>query len=181
MITKQITSDKGIKGISIEIDGRGADFYQDGTYYAWDDNSAFNRCEATNQLTPYVCRNALQEAIKTAEKELGVTFAVSSIGIDVDNESIQQSEILPFFRVILTRLCDGEKWRIVTNPCWDHLTKAQNDILQNEYNHYAEYCNCGSIYRMIRAQDISEYLEDNSLKHEWTLDPRKNTHPTSPC
>jgi hypothetical protein len=80
------TSDEGIKGISIEIDARGADFYADGSYFAWDGAPAFNRCEATNRLTPYVSRNSLKEGIAAAEKELGVTFDVASIGVYVDEE-----------------------------------------------------------------------------------------------
>ncbi len=86
MTTTKFTSDEGIKGLSIEIDGRGADFYADGTYYAWDGDGAFNRCEATNSLTPYVSRNALKEAIAAAENELGVAFEVASIGVYVDEE-----------------------------------------------------------------------------------------------
>jgi hypothetical protein len=86
MTTTKFTSDEGIKGISIEIDGRGADFYADGTYFAWDGDGAFDRCEATNRLTPYVSRNALKEGIAAAEKELGVAFDVASIGVYVDED-----------------------------------------------------------------------------------------------
>ena len=86
MTTTKFTSDEGIKGLSIEIDGRGADFYADGSYYAWDGSGAFNRCEATNKLDPYVSRNALKEGIAAAEKDLGVTFDVASIGVYVDED-----------------------------------------------------------------------------------------------
>jgi len=80
------TSNEGIKGLSIEIDGRGADFYADGSYSAWDGEGAFNRCEATNRLTPYVSRNALKEGIAAAEKEFGVAFDIASIGIGLQFE-----------------------------------------------------------------------------------------------
>jgi hypothetical protein len=87
MTTTKFTNDEGIKGLAIEIDGLGADFYADGTYYAWQDGDGmFDRCEATNNLTPYVSRNALKEGIAAAEKELGVTFNVASIGVYVDEE-----------------------------------------------------------------------------------------------
>ena len=87
MTTTKFTSDEGIKGLSIEIDGRGSDFYADGSYFAWQDgDGAFNRCEATNRLTPYVSRNALKEGIAAAEKELGVAFDVASIGVYFDEE-----------------------------------------------------------------------------------------------
>jgi hypothetical protein len=87
MTTSPFTNDEGIKGLSIEINGRGADFYADGTYAAWQDgDGAFNRCEATNNLTPYVSSNALKEGIAAAEKELGVKFDVASIGVYVDEE-----------------------------------------------------------------------------------------------
>jgi hypothetical protein len=86
MTTTKFSSDNGTSGLSIEIDGRGADFYADGSFSAWDGNGAFNRCEATNRLTPYVSRNALKEAIAAAEKELGVSFEISSIGVYVDED-----------------------------------------------------------------------------------------------
>ena len=87
MTTTQFTNDEGIKGISIEIDGRGADFYADGTYYAWPDGDGmFNRCEATNNLTPYVSRNAVKEAFATAAKELGADYPAGTIGVYVDED-----------------------------------------------------------------------------------------------
>ena len=87
MTTTPFTSNEGIKGLAIEIDGRGAEFYADGTYYAWQDGDGmFSRCEATNRLTPYVSRNALKEGIAAAEKELGVTFDVGDIGVYVDED-----------------------------------------------------------------------------------------------
>ena len=85
--TTQLFSDEGIKGLSIEIDGRGADFYADGSYYAWQDGDAmFDRCEATNNLAPYVIRNAVKEAFATAEKELSAEFEVGTIGVYVDED-----------------------------------------------------------------------------------------------
>jgi len=92
MTTTPFTSDEGIKGISIEIDGRGADFYADGTYYAWDGEGAFNRCEATNNLAPYVSRNAVKEAFATAEKELFAEFEVGTIGVYVDEDGTHQTK-----------------------------------------------------------------------------------------
>lgn len=91
----------------------------------------------------------------------------------------QERLVLPFFRVIVTKLRDGERWKIVSNPRWDHCTRAQNAILQNEANDYAEYSNCGCVYRMIRAKNLREYVDGRSFKPEWALDPRQNskTHP----
>jgi|LakMenEpi02Jun12_1017388.scaffolds.fasta_scaffold01008_3 hypothetical protein len=87
MTTTKFTSDEGIKGLSIEIDGRGADFYADGSYYAWQEGDGmFNRCEATNNLTPYVSHNAVKEAFATAEKELSAEFEVGTIGVYVDED-----------------------------------------------------------------------------------------------
>jgi hypothetical protein len=87
MTTTKIKSDEGIKGLAIEINGRGADFYADGSFYAWQGgDEMFNRCEATNNLTAYVSRNALKECIAAAEKELGATFDVGDIGVYVDEE-----------------------------------------------------------------------------------------------
>lgn len=88
------------------------------------------------------------------------------------------SLVLPFFRVIVTKLRDGERWKIVSNPRWDHCTRAQNAILQNEANDYAEYSNCGCVYRMIRAKNLREYVDGRSFKPEWALDPRQNVEPT---
>jgi hypothetical protein len=84
--------------------------------------------------------------------------------------------VLPFFRVIVTKLRDGERWKIVSNPRWDHCTRAQNAILQNEANDYAEHSNCGCVYRMIRAKNLREYVDGRSFKPEWALDPRQNVH-----
>lgn len=87
MTTTKFTSDEGIKGLAIAIDGRGADFCADGTYCAWQDGDGmFNRCEATNNLTPYVSRNAVREAFATAEKELSAEFVVGAIGVCVDED-----------------------------------------------------------------------------------------------
>lgn len=87
MTTTPFTTDEGIEGISIEIDGRGADFCADGNYYAWQDGDGmFNHCEATNNLIPYVSRNAVKEAFAIAEKEISAKFEVGSIGVYVDEE-----------------------------------------------------------------------------------------------
>ena len=87
MTNTPFTSDGVIKGLSIEIDGRGADFYADGTYYAWPDgNGMFDRCEATNKLTPYGSRDAVKVAFATAEKNLDTEFKVGTIGVYVDEE-----------------------------------------------------------------------------------------------
>lgn len=85
MITHKFVSDDGIDGLSIEIDNRGADFYSDGMYYAWDGNGLFNKCQATNKLTPYISRNSLKEAFKLAETLLN-TYFDRSIGVYVDND-----------------------------------------------------------------------------------------------
>lgn len=76
------------------------------------------------------------------------------------------------FRVILT--CDCDKlyapWSVVKNPKWNPVTRGQSAILDNEVNDYAEYKNCGVIYRMIRVTDWNDY-ERGSLEPEWTLNP----------
>ena len=82
----KITSDAGIAGVSVEIDGKGADFYEDGDYFAWDGDGMFNRCEATNNITPYISRNAVKSAFAAAEKELGCSFEVGTIGVFVDDD-----------------------------------------------------------------------------------------------
>ena len=87
MTITKFTNEEGIKGLAIEIDGRGADFYADGSYYAWQDGEGmFDRCEATNNLIPYVSRNAVKEAFATAKKELSAEFEVGTIGVYVDEE-----------------------------------------------------------------------------------------------
>ncbi|WP_193214970.1 hypothetical protein [Luteolibacter marinus] len=82
--------------------------------------------------------------------------------------------VLPVFRVILSRL-EGkqEKWSVVVNPRWDHFSRAESAILDNEANDYAEHANCGVVYRMIRAKDWLRY-GDGELAPAWTLDPRQN-------
>jgi hypothetical protein len=87
MIITKFRSDRKIKSLAIEINGRGADFYSDGSYYAWQEGDGmFNRCEQTNNLTPYVSRNAVKEAFSAAEKELSVNFQVGTIGVYVDED-----------------------------------------------------------------------------------------------
>jgi hypothetical protein len=67
-------------GVSIEINDCGADFYADGTLYAWQDgNGMFTLCEATGDLSCYVPVADVRAAIATAESELGVSFQVGAI------------------------------------------------------------------------------------------------------
>ena len=66
-------------GISIETTGRGADFYADGSFVAWDGSGMFNRCEATGNLHCYVPVAVVQAAISAAEKFLGVAMEVRAI------------------------------------------------------------------------------------------------------
>jgi hypothetical protein len=84
-----------------------------------------------------------------------------------------QRLVLPFFRVILSRLEGKREWRIVANPRWDYFSRAESAILDNEANDYAEHSNCGVVYRMIRAKDWLRY-GDGELSSAWTLDPRQN-------
>jgi hypothetical protein len=83
-----------------------------------------------------------------------------------------QPVVMPFFRVILSKLIRGEKWGIISNPRWDTCTRAQSNVLLNMANGYAEYSNCGVVYRMVRVEDLDEYLDDTGIKPEWALDPR---------
>ena len=67
-------------GVAIEILGTGADFYSDGTFYAWQDNNGmFNRCEATGNLSCYIPVDEVRAAIAAAENALGISFAVGAI------------------------------------------------------------------------------------------------------
>lgn len=86
---------------------------------------------------------------------------------------VQERLVLPFFRVILTRLAGRDEWHVVSNPRWDHCTRGQSAILDNTCNDYAEYRNCGCVYRMIRYKDRREY-GIRKLRSVWTLDPRQN-------
>jgi regulator of sirC expression with transglutaminase-like and TPR domain len=79
----------------------------------------------------------------------------------------------PFFRVIISRLTNSQKWQIISNPRWDYATKAQSAILHNESNDYTEYSNCGVIYRMVRKQDLHRYMDDQEFDPAWALDPRE--------
>lgn len=81
-------------------------------------------------------------------------------------------EILPFFRVIISRLDEDEKWIVLSNPRWDYFAIALNMLLLNHANEYADYKNCGVLYRMIRVESIEKYFNETTLKPEWTLDPR---------
>lgn len=86
--------------------------------------------------------------------------------------------VMPFFRVILSKLIRGEKWQIISNPRWDTCTRAQSDVLLNECNDYAEYVNCGVVYRMVRVKDLDAYLSDTAIEPDWALDPRHNAEIT---
>jgi hypothetical protein len=67
-------------GVSIEINDCGADFYADGTLYAWQDgNGMFNRDEVAGDLHCYVPVADVRAAIVAAESELGVSFQVGAI------------------------------------------------------------------------------------------------------
>ena len=47
----------------------------------------------------------------------------------------------------------------------------RSDVLLNEFTDYAEYANSGVVYRMVRVKDLDKYLDDTTIKPEWTLDP----------
>ena len=67
-------------GVSIEINERGADFYADGAFYAWQDgNGMFNRCEATGDLHCYIPTADVCAAIAAAAGALGVSFVVGAV------------------------------------------------------------------------------------------------------
>lgn len=93
----------------------------------------------------------------------------------------QERLVLPFFRVVVTKLEGGHRWRIVSNPKWCHVTRGQSAILDNTCNDYAEYTNCGCVYRMIRVEKLREYVDGRKFDPEWSLDPRQNAkeHPTA--
>ena len=86
----------------------------------------------------------------------------------------QKPLVLPFFRVVVTKLEGGHRWRIVQNPKWGPITRGQSMILDNAYNEYAEYTNCGCVYRMIRVETIHEYVDGRKFDPAWALDPRLN-------
>ena len=81
--------------------------------------------------------------------------------------------VLPFFRVILTRLKDQKELAIVSNPRWDCFSRAESSVQDNSANDYVEHANCGCVYRMIRYKDRRQY-GIRKLRPEWTLDPRQN-------
>ena len=62
--------------------------------------------------------------------------------------------------VLICRLSIYHVWRIVNNPDFDNdfeeglLIK----LMQNYANEYAEFCNCGVIYRLIRKEDSEKYF-----------------------
>lgn len=111
--------------------------------------------------------NNADRLIKTNRKPATVATAEAKCHSD-------QRLVMPFFRVILSKLIRGEKWQIISNPRWDTFTRAQSNVLLNEANDYAEYTNCGVVYRMVRVKDLDKYLDDTGIKPEWALDPRHN-------
>jgi len=62
----------GIQGLSIEIDGRGADFYADGSVCAWDGNGMFSQCAATGMLNAFIEDSKLRAAFTAASEGLGI-------------------------------------------------------------------------------------------------------------
>jgi len=49
----------------------------------------------------------------------------------------QERLVLPFFRVVVTKLEGGHRWSIVSNPKWCHVTRGQSAILDNTCNDYS--------------------------------------------
>lgn len=51
-------------------------------------------------------------------------------------------------------------WRIVENPDWNSPTQegAAAQLMQNIYNSYVEYENCGLKSRVIRQEDLDKYI-----------------------
>lgn len=86
-------------------------------------------------------------------------------------EDTPTAKAQPHFRVILIKPVRGEKWSVLSNPRWDACTRSQSDVLLNEFTDYAEYANSGVVYRMVRVKDLDKYLDDTTIKPEWTLDP----------
>lgn len=74
------------------------------------------------------------------------------------------------YRVLISTLSLGDTWKIVVNPRWNASMRACNQILLSFANDYAEYKNCGVIYRMIRVRDLEKY-GINEVKPEWVLNP----------
>lgn len=100
---------------------------------------------------------------------------------DTERGAVDQPRlVLPFFRVIVSKLEGGHRWRIVSNPRWDHCTRGQSAILDNTCNDYAEYTNCGVVYRMIRMERIREYVDGRKFDPAWSLDPRQNGEAEAP-
>ena len=66
-------------------------------------------------------------------------------------------------RILLSKLKREEIWRI-TKFRWDWETKAMSQILENCFNEYVEYYNCGVQYRMIRTEDIEKYIANSTVK-----------------
>lgn len=61
-------------------------------------------------------------------------------------------------RVIVSRLMNVHyQWQPISNPRWDHFTRAASSILDNDANSYAEYENCGVVYRIVRRRDLERY------------------------
>lgn len=74
-------------------------------------------------------------------------------------------------RLLISKLQGSTKpWTIISNPAWSHTTRAQDMILHNTFNDYAEYYNCGVRYRMIRIKDAHKYgIKKDRIKPESIL------------
>jgi hypothetical protein len=65
-------------GVSIEINDCGADFYADGTLYAWQDNNGMFNVSG-GHIDCYVPVADVRAAIAAAESELGISFQVGAL------------------------------------------------------------------------------------------------------
>jgi hypothetical protein len=58
--------------------------------------------------------------------------------------------------ILLSRRDSEQEWDQVINPSESDLEWALWS-LDNRFNEYVEYKNCGVVYRFIRAKDVSKY------------------------
>lgn len=80
--------------------------------------------------------------------------------------------VMPWFRVLLSRMDVNRPWEIISNPDWNVISRACNTVLTNFANDYAEYKNCGVTYRLIRLDDVEGYgVEREAINREWMLNP----------
>ena len=56
---------------------------------------------------------------------------------------------MPIQLIMLCRFEDEKEWKQITNP-HPHELKNAGRILQNSFNEYVEFKNCGVIYRVER-------------------------------